>query len=358
MKLFLLTSIALLTITGCSSQPELSCGGDNVKDLAGQVFKNALLGNNVKAPNAPEPNWEYIFPSYKIEFKDIRLTSKNKEMNQITCEANVESNIFDIRKLTVDMINELEIVKDYFEKKEPVNHKAYEEAYMLSNNLKVIAMNLTDNGTTYPLKYEVQPTEDKKSIYLKFTSDIPGNMVEIINALSQTSYNIHLAKTKMKENPLSQDIKSNSAVAIQAADPALPSNAAQMNVSQSIPPTPSAHSASSAPSDMLASSAPNAQISTSALDNTKVTAASWAPSFDCAKASTGPERLICDNKSLSELDVKLSVVYRQNLEIVNDKEALRVSQRNWRKFKRDACSDISCISNSYSERIAEVTTAK
>ena len=82
----------------------------------------------------------------------------------------------------------------------------------------------------------------------------------------------------------------------------------------------------------------------------------WSPSFDCAKVTTGQERLICGSKELSEFDVKLSLIYRQALERAPNKDLLRTSQREWRKFKRDACSDVECILASYKSRIDEITS--
>ena len=123
----------------------------------------------------------------------------------------------------------------------------------------------------------------------------------------------------------------------------------------------SAENATQAPNDAPASAvavvpAPTSTATPPAPSNsaTESTPATWAPSFDCAKVTTGNERLICDSKELSELDVKLSVVYRQMMEKAADKDSLRNSQREWRKFKRDACSTAACIADSYKARIDEV----
>ena len=57
----------------------------------------------------------------------------------------------------------------------------------------------------------------------------------------------------------------------------------------------------------------------------------WTPSFDCAKVSSGPERLICSNKVLSTLDVKMAQVYKEALSSAGDKESLKKNQSTWRK---------------------------
>lgn len=80
----------------------------------------------------------------------------------------------------------------------------------------------------------------------------------------------------------------------------------------------------------------------------------WAPSFDCAKVSTGSERLICSSKELSEADVKLSVAYKAAANISADKDSLRSAQNAWRKNERDACSDVQCMLGAYQSRLAQL----
>lgn len=85
------------------------------------------------------------------------------------------------------------------------------------------------------------------------------------------------------------------------------------------------------------------------------TAMTWTPSFDCAKASTGPERLICSNKELSEVDVKLAQTYKLAANTSSDKESLRNAQNAWRKNERDACSDVNCMLAAYQNRIGQLS---
>jgi uncharacterized protein YecT (DUF1311 family) len=77
----------------------------------------------------------------------------------------------------------------------------------------------------------------------------------------------------------------------------------------------------------------------------------WTPSFDCAKASTGPERLICSNRELAEADVKMAQLYRAALNRVNNKETLIREQKAWMQNERDACSDVSCMLKAYNNRM-------
>lgn len=81
----------------------------------------------------------------------------------------------------------------------------------------------------------------------------------------------------------------------------------------------------------------------------------WTPSFDCAKASTEPERLICTNKELSEADVKLSQAYKVAMNSSPDIETLKKEQNTWRKSIRDACADVTCLNEAYQQRISQLS---
>lgn len=90
------------------------------------------------------------------------------------------------------------------------------------------------------------------------------------------------------------------------------------------------------------------------IDSTVTASASWAPSFDCSKASTGPERLICSSKELSAADVALAQAYRSARSASTDKKWLSKQQSEWRKTVRDACSDVQCMLGAYEQRITEL----
>jgi len=81
----------------------------------------------------------------------------------------------------------------------------------------------------------------------------------------------------------------------------------------------------------------------------------FAPSFDCNKASTGPERLICSNRELADADVKMAQAYRAASNTSADKDALKAAQASWRKEQRDACSDVTCMLGAYQNRLRELS---
>lgn len=77
---------------------------------------------------------------------------------------------------------------------------------------------------------------------------------------------------------------------------------------------------------------------------------SFAASFDCAKASSTTEKLICGDESLSKLDEQLSSSYKQTLELAADKEVFKKTQIEWLKQQR-VCKNVACLKAVYAARI-------
>ena len=80
----------------------------------------------------------------------------------------------------------------------------------------------------------------------------------------------------------------------------------------------------------------------------------FAPSFNCDKATSGQEVLVCGDRTLSRLDVALSVAYARALEASDDPAALRREQLNWLKYERGACAERSCLLEAYESRLAQL----
>jgi uncharacterized protein len=79
-----------------------------------------------------------------------------------------------------------------------------------------------------------------------------------------------------------------------------------------------------------------------------------AVSFDCGKAQTKVEKLICGDTELSRLDEDLSKAYQQTLERSDDKQIPTDEQRQWLKQVRNACHDAGCLKHAYEARISQL----
>lgn len=83
-----------------------------------------------------------------------------------------------------------------------------------------------------------------------------------------------------------------------------------------------------------------------------------APSFDCEKASTAVERLICSEGLLSHLDVQISNLYKKQMDDVRDDQiavsSIRTEQREWIKEVRNNCISLICLKDTMEQRIVEL----
>jgi uncharacterized protein len=85
----------------------------------------------------------------------------------------------------------------------------------------------------------------------------------------------------------------------------------------------------------------------------------WMPSvhpasFDCAKAKTKIDKLVCGDPKLSDLDDKLSALYKKALELSPVPEDSKEQQREWVKGWRNTCKGAACLERAYASRISDL----
>ena len=79
---------------------------------------------------------------------------------------------------------------------------------------------------------------------------------------------------------------------------------------------------------------------------------SFAASFDCAKAKSKAETLICSDSVLSPLDDRLAEAYSDALARSSDRDAIVRWQREWLKsYPFAACKDARCLAPQFEQRI-------
>ncbi|MHC1727841.1 MAG: lysozyme inhibitor LprI family protein [Syntrophobacteraceae bacterium] len=81
-----------------------------------------------------------------------------------------------------------------------------------------------------------------------------------------------------------------------------------------------------------------------------------AAGFDCRKAASTVEKLICSDDALSKADEQLSTVYGQALASAADAAAFKKEEINWIRTERDKCRTKECLAAAYKKRI-EVLSA-
>ena len=78
-------------------------------------------------------------------------------------------------------------------------------------------------------------------------------------------------------------------------------------------------------------------------------------SFDCAKAQTRVEKLICSDAGLRELDEHLGRYYEAGRAAVEGAAAcLQSDQAQWLKTVRNQCADASCLKAAYLDRLGSL----
>jgi uncharacterized protein len=85
---------------------------------------------------------------------------------------------------------------------------------------------------------------------------------------------------------------------------------------------------------------------------------SFSASFDCKKASTAVEKLICKDNTISYYDDLLGQTYKSRVVTSFSKalSELKSEQRQWLK-KRNSCTSTDCILSEYKKRITELKNA-
>lgn len=348
MKRILICSLISLSLFGCG-KTELTCEetGKTAIETIKERFIMAESGMNAvaiykMAKNAPEvvalgkelpkPTWEVIFPSTTVEFKNAVVISRNSDTKKLQCKATLVSPALDIKS---------------FIQKLDADRKAVDPNDKTLSIALMGAMFAVDNAADgASVEYSAQPTEDGKSISITLGSNnISNNTASTISNLALAIYADILEKFGKSQGAV--DPKKSAASAptpVTAASALPPASSPVVGAVAAAPPPPS--SVASVPVAVAPTPvpAPKPEVDTSA----------FAPSFDCAKASTGPERLICSDRELSKLDVDLSQTYSKARETSADKNKLKSEQLEWFKRSRNACSDKSCMENAYKQRISDL----
>jgi len=86
-----------------------------------------------------------------------------------------------------------------------------------------------------------------------------------------------------------------------------------------------------------------------------------SPGFDCNKAKTQVEHMICADPELSAADRRMVELYQEVMVATMDKPGFKRRQDIWRETLRDSCRDVICLRDVYARRnedIAELTAAQ
>lgn len=80
--------------------------------------------------------------------------------------------------------------------------------------------------------------------------------------------------------------------------------------------------------------------------------ATASPSFDCLKARSDAEHLVCSDGDLASQDVALANLFVQAKEAVTDKAGFRERVRQQWNYRESACHDRECLARWYAAQRA------
>mgnify|MGYP000872506163 CR=1 FL=1 len=81
-----------------------------------------------------------------------------------------------------------------------------------------------------------------------------------------------------------------------------------------------------------------------------------AASFDCKRAKTTVEKMICSDAEVSKFDEELDRTYKKALALVSYKAQMKKQQQEWIRTLRNACEDEACLLREYRDRIAALNS--
>jgi len=81
----------------------------------------------------------------------------------------------------------------------------------------------------------------------------------------------------------------------------------------------------------------------------------YATSFDCEKAGSKVEKMICADPELSKLDDELGKAYSEALKKSSDPSTLKQHQRKWME-ERNNCPKLNCVKQTYEMRIQALSS--
>lgn len=88
-----------------------------------------------------------------------------------------------------------------------------------------------------------------------------------------------------------------------------------------------------------------------------LTTTAQAASFDCTKADTRIEQMICSDTSLSKLDSQLGRAWKKHLDNNKYVDQFRATQQRWLS-QRDRCADVKCLAERYKARLTQMASGR
>lgn len=295
----------VLALSACSFFKSAECGTSDTKELVASIISDKVKEKLAYGSylGLSKDDIAAATAQVALEINTIRTLGGGKDAGGFVCEGSLTAN------LNQDQIDTASLrVTDGDPKRSLIGYNNFSKQGFDGKKL------------TTSISYRVQKTDDGDSLYAEIT-DVDN---DFLNAYA---------------NLVLQAVKNARPTAPEQAPPA------------------SAPVYQEPAQEMTESSDASAAIETEEAP-VIATPAEIRPSFNCAKASTNAEKLVCSDAELASLDVSLSAAYKQHLSNSGDRTASKKEQVAWIKSLNATCSDVECMKDEYQKRINVLSAAQ
>lgn len=291
-----------LALSACSFFQSAECGSSDTKELVVSIASdkiNKIMGYTGYLGFTKE-DIAAAAAQVALEVNSIRTIGGGKDAGGFICEADLTA------KLSPEQVEVASL---------PVTDNDPRRSLIGYNNFS--HQGFDGKTLSSHIGYRVQATDDGEKLYAEISEMDDGFIDAYVKLVLQTVRN-----SRMKASPVEA--------------------VASASASQDVGPTAEVISAE----PMSTESEP---------EHVSVAPAEVRPSFNCEKASTNAEKLICSDAELASLDVSLSEAYKQYLSVSADKAVVKKTQVAWIKGLNTACADVECMKTEYQRRIDTLT---
>ncbi|MGO4155997.1 lysozyme inhibitor LprI family protein [Cupriavidus sp. YAF13] len=388
-------SLASLFSTG----PKLDCAADSVKQNIAETYTDQLVKTGI-----PDLVSAVADNRVKVHVDAIRETSRNSESKNVDCAANLAIDFSNDDLVRATKQGEIFTALMQLRGFAPLSSPTFQAAvtYQVAvpadaaekKNGLIVAMTTDEDAAvdrqlrTYATYYEVLSlvTPDITATSANTTpwgKEFKDGAIQScskslgverctcrMNALAKVVSDKEMGRIgfAMQDSPIfairyvnfqklvtalgQQCPTTQSLASILGDDGAASANAAPVTVENAATPV-SDTAQQSAPQAVSAQSQPSQQdqgTATMKPDPAQSSQPAIVASFDCSKAASKIETLVCSSQQTADADRRLAAAYRAAASKSTDQAALKQQQRDWLK-ERNACTDAACLLNVTDARI-------
>lgn len=333
--LFVTGVVVALSMSACKSTPQPTCEDADTQSKVLSIFERYYQ------TASPE-----TFETLKKNTRLTDVSTTTKTSDNLMCHAYVrikEDDAFKRSQSDGDFYSEVvQVFVDHYHNVDVATNTDVKAVLASLQNLHE-----ENDEITIPVNYKID-VENGRYMYNAFVAnntDLDGlkvfvTMADIMDEVNRKDP----PKVAQIASPVNTAVASAPVAALAATSPVQDASGTEAQTqTASTPASPTAV-------QQLAVPAPAA--------STPVQTSVAAPinaSFDCAKAASKMEKLICSSTQTADADARLAAAYSAARAKSNDPAALKADERNWLTNERNACSDVACLLKVTEARIQTLT---